>query len=127
MPRSVAGHAVDHYLATTSLSDSWIRFGYLDHFPGARWISVSLPLTGDGAARVPAARRSRWGWLLRHVFRPDVDTCSLCGGPMRWIEAATTQGDIARLLAKHGLAPQPPPDRRARVVFGQLAFSFGEL
>lgn len=37
---------------------------------------------------------------------------------MRWLEAATTQGDIVRLLAKHGLAPQPPPEPRARVRFG---------
>jgi hypothetical protein len=73
------------------------------------------------AATVPTSRRSRWGWLLRHVFRADVDTCSLCGGPMRWLEAATQQTAIA----KHGLAPQPPPEPRASVPLGQLAFSFG--
>jgi hypothetical protein len=46
---------------------------------------------------------------------------------MRWVEAATEQTAIARLLAKQGLAPQPPPDPRARVPLGQLGFSFGEL
>jgi hypothetical protein len=81
--------------------------------------------SGDEAGRGSASQRSRWGWLLRHVFRVDVDTCSLCGGPMRWIEAATTQGDITRLLAKHGLAPQPPPEPRAPLLLGQLALPFG--
>lgn len=81
--------------------------------------------SGDANTQAQTSGRSRWGWLLRHVFRADVDTCSLCGGPMRWLEAATTQGDIARLLAKHGLAPQPPPGPRARVPFGQLALPFG--
>jgi hypothetical protein len=39
---------------------------------------------------------------------------------MRWAEAATTPGAIARLLAKHGLAPQPPPPH-SPVPPGQLA------
>ncbi len=80
--------------------------------------------SGDATTAAQTSGRSRWGWLLRHVFRADLDTCSLCGGPMRWIESATTQGDIARLLAKHGLAPQPPPEPRPRVPLGQLALPF---
>ena len=44
---------------------------------------------------------------------------------MRWVEAATRQTDIARLLAKHGLAPQPPQDGPARGPLGQLALPFG--
>jgi hypothetical protein len=43
---------------------------------------------------------------------------------MRWIEAATERIAIARLLAKHGLAPQPPPEPRARALLGQLALPF---
>gem|GEM_PF-3302446 len=35
--------------------------------------------------------RKRWAWLLAHVFRADLDTCVHCGGPMRWLEAATTE------------------------------------
>ena len=81
--------------------------------------------SGSGAATVPVSRRSRWGWLLGHVFRADLDTCSRCGGPMRWVEAATAKADIQRLLAKHGLAPQPPPERRAPVKLGQLLLPFG--
>jgi hypothetical protein len=30
------------------------------------------------------------GWLIGHVFLADVEHCSRCGGPMRWVEAATT-------------------------------------
>jgi hypothetical protein len=37
-----------------------------------------------------------------------------CGGPMRWVEAATEQTAAARGLAKHRLAPEPAPQRRAR-------------
>jgi hypothetical protein len=44
---------------------------------------------------------------------------------MRWLEVTTEQTAIARLLAKHGLAPQHPPEPRASVPLGQLAFSFG--
>ena len=65
--------------------------------------------TSDDDNRAPPRRR--WAWLLRHVFAEDVDTCSQCGGPMRWLEAATTPDAIARLLADHGLAPRAPPHR----------------
>jgi hypothetical protein len=51
-------------------------------------------------------------------------SCSLCGGPMRWLQAATRQSDITRLLAKHGLAPQPPPSR-SQAPLCQLALAFG--
>lgn len=81
--------------------------------------------SGDANTAARTSGRSRWGWLLRHVFRADLDTCSLCGGPMRWLEAATRQADTTRLLAKHGLAPQPPPQPPARVPPEQLPFSFG--
>jgi hypothetical protein len=46
------------------------------------------------------------------VFRVDVEQCARCGGPMRWVEAATGAETISRLLAKHGLAPRPPPTSR---------------
>jgi NAD-dependent dihydropyrimidine dehydrogenase PreA subunit len=36
------------------------------------------------------APRKRWAWLLRHVFAADLERCTRCGGPMRWVEAATT-------------------------------------
>jgi len=67
--------------------------------------------------------RTRWAWLLAHVFRADLDTCVRCGGPMRWLEAATTVQAAAALLAKLGLAPQPPPTP-TQVSFGQLRFGF---
>jgi len=43
---------------------------------------------------------------------------------MRWLEAATEQAAVARLLAKHGLAPQPPPAPHRSVPLGQLALPF---
>ncbi len=43
------------------------------------------------------------------------------GGPMRWLEAATTPDAIARLLARHGLGPRPPPKRPP---LGQLWLAF---
>ncbi len=42
---------------------------------------------------------------------------------MRWLEAATTEQAAASLLAKLGLAPQPPP-APPRVLVGQLRFGF---
>src|SRR5690606_18525878 len=51
--------------------------------------------SADANTAVRTSGRSRWGWLLRHVFRADLDTCSLCGGPMRWLEATTEQTAIA--------------------------------
>jgi len=81
--------------------------------------------TSEGAAaQRKTSGRSRWGWLLRHVFRADVEKCSHCGGPMRWLEAATEQDAVARLLAKHGLAPRPPPAPHRPVPLGQLALPF---
>jgi len=40
--------------------------------------------------------------VLAHVFRADLDTCVHCGGPMRWLEAATTEQAATALLAKLG-------------------------
>jgi len=81
---------------------------------------------GQGvSAQRKTSGRSRWGWLLRHVFRADVEKCSQCGGPMRWLEAATKKDAVARLLAKHGLAPRPPPEPHRFAPFGQLELPFG--
>jgi hypothetical protein len=49
-----------------------------------------LPL-GTPDADPPRSRRARWGWLIGHVFLADVEHCNRCSGPMRWLEAATTQ------------------------------------
>ena len=77
----------------------------------------------DEPAELPPRRR--WGWLLRHVFRADVETCPRCGGGMRWLEAATDPQDAARLMAQHGLGPQPlPVVRRPSLVPGQLRLPF---
>jgi hypothetical protein len=55
--------------------------------------------------------------------REDVTVCPACSGPMRWLEVATTEGAIAALLARHGLAPAPQRRPRAPPP-GQLAFAF---
>jgi hypothetical protein len=44
---------------------------------------------------------------------------------MRWTEAATTRKSAARLLAKLGLTPQPPPEPTPPPL-GQLALPFGK-
>ena len=85
---------------------------------------LELALDSD-AIRETRAGRSRWGWLLAHVFRADLETCPLCSGPMRWVEAATDESAIARLLAKHGLAPEPHRQTTTLVPFGQLPLPFG--
>jgi hypothetical protein len=92
----------------------------------ARGDQLKLAFDCDAPASDPAMpTRSRWGWLLRHVFRADVETCPRCGGPMRWVEAATESGAIARLLAKHDLGPEPLPKRLALPPYGQLPLPFG--
>jgi len=69
----------------------------------------------------PEPRRKPWAWLLRHVFEIDVTTCPRCGGVTRWIEARAKPVAIARLLAKHGLGPRPPPKAPPK---GQLRLAF---
>ncbi|MCC6214455.1 MAG: transposase [Polyangiaceae bacterium] len=67
-------------------------------------------------------RRKPWAWLLRHVFQVDMTTCPACGRAMRLLETATTPEAVARLLAKHGLGPRPPPLPPAPTV--QMVFAF---
>jgi hypothetical protein len=46
---------------------------------------------------------------------------------MRWLEIATSPDAIARLMAKHGLAPRPPPPPphpRRPVSLAQLSLPF---
>jgi hypothetical protein len=90
--------------------------------PPATGDQLALAGLGDEEDQQPA-RRNRWAWLLAHVFRADVETCERCGGPMRWVEAAATPKSAARLLAKLGLAPQPPPEPVSSVP-GQLSLPF---
>jgi hypothetical protein len=97
--------------------------------PHVEELPVQLPLFAqqDGSADrnldvlAPEPRRKPWAWLLRHVFEIDVSTCQRCGGATRWLEAATKPDAIARLLAKHGLGPRPPPRPSPK---GQLRLAF---
>ena len=79
---------------------------------------LELDLLGSTASRPPT--RKPWAWLLRHVFAEDLTTCPKCGGPMRWVEVATTADAIALLLARHGLGPPRAPPRVRPVALGQL-------
>jgi len=83
-----------------------------------------LELLGEREDRPPAAARKRWAWLLAHVYLADLDHCPRCQGPMRWAEVATTPAAVARLLAEHGLAPQPAPLVRVHVSGQQLRLPF---
>jgi hypothetical protein len=42
---------------------------------------------------------------------------------MRWVEVATQKDSIGRLMAKHGLAPRPPPHAAQHI--GQLPLPLG--
>jgi hypothetical protein len=80
-----------------------------------------LALFGEDHTTTRTGTRHRWSFLLKHVFRADVERCPRCGGPLRWAEVAT--GEAAdRLLIEHGFAPRAPPVRT--VPFGQLALPF---
>jgi hypothetical protein len=78
----------------------------------------------DDESVEPRSSRKRWAFLLRWVFRADVDTCPKCGGPMRWLEVATTPDAIARALSAHGIAPRAPPPPSATAL-EQLTLPFG--
>jgi hypothetical protein len=78
--------------------------------PPALGDQLVLALDAD---RDQPARRKRWAWLLRHVFKADLDTCRRCSGPMRWVEAAASRDAARNLLARLGLAPRPPPASHA--------------
>jgi hypothetical protein len=86
------------------------------HEPAA---PVQLPLFGTTRSlglvkdshdnqRYPAGRHP-WAWLMKRVFQRDVTVCPRCQGPMTIREVALTAESITRVLARHGLAPQPPP------------------
>jgi len=53
--------------------------------------------------------RHPWAWLLMRVFAVDVTVCRRCQGRMRIVQVALRCDTIDRLLARQGLAPQPPP------------------
>jgi len=71
------------------------------------------------------ARSSRhpWAYLLRRVFSADVETCTRCGGRMKLVEIANDRHDIARVLALHGLGPDPPVEA-GLVPGGQMPLAF---
>ncbi|MBL9020566.1 MAG: hypothetical protein JNL21_00140 [Myxococcales bacterium] len=77
----------------------------------------------DKTVLAPAPRKKPWARLLRHVFQIDVVTCIRCSGTTRLLEAATTPEAIAKLLAKPGLGPRPPPPRAAPTGQLRLALS----
>jgi hypothetical protein len=62
--------------------------------------------------------------MLAHIFLADLEHCPKCNGPMRWAEVAKTDGAARRLMAKLGLAAQPPPTGRPTPL-GQLSLPFG--
>ena len=67
--------------------------------------------------------RHPWAYLLRRVFSVDVETCARCGGRMKLVEIANDGEDVARVLALHGLGPDPPVETRPMPT-GQLSLAF---
>jgi hypothetical protein len=88
--------------------------------PPAPGDQVELALDADHDEPAP---RKRWAWLLRHVFKADLDTCPRCGGGMRWAEAAASKDEARDLLARLGLGPRPPPAPKPPPL-GQLTLPF---
>jgi hypothetical protein len=86
-------------------------------------VGDQLELLGDDDGDEQPVRRNRWGWLLKRVFRAEVDRCPKCDGPMRWVEAARTPEAAADLLGRLGLAPRPPPAAPLQPL-GQLTLGF---
>jgi len=86
-------------------------------------VGDQLELLGETDDAPPQAARKRWSWLLRHIFQADLDTCPKCGGYMRWAQVAKTESAAARLMAKQGMGPRPPPDA-PHVPLGQLRLPF---
>jgi hypothetical protein len=80
-----------------------------------------LELFGEDHTSTRIGTRHRWSFLLKHVFRAEVEHCTRCGGPLRWAEVATGEA-VDRLLVEHGFAPRAPPVRT--VPFGQLTLPF---
>jgi hypothetical protein len=76
------------------------------------------PLAQTESAPQPAGRHN-WASLLKRVFAVDVTVCDRCQGRMRIAEVALTTEAIARVLARHGQGPMPPPSVQ-RPVPGQL-------
>ena len=74
----------------------------------------------------PPPARHPWAWLLRRVFAVDVLRCPSCDGPMKVVEIATDEKDIARVLAEQGLGPRAPPPP-LHVPRGQLSLALGAL
>jgi hypothetical protein len=71
----------------------------------------------------PPPGRRPWAWLLRRVFAVDISVCPHCSGSMKITEVALTTDAIARVLARHGLGPQPPPRPPSPPPPGQLGLS----
>jgi hypothetical protein len=91
-----------------------------------------LPAAEDeaepGAAKRQPSRPARssrhpWAYLLRRVFFVDVETCARCGGRMKLVEIANDRHDIARVLALHGLGPDPPVEA-SPMPAGQMTLAF---
>jgi hypothetical protein len=110
-------------------SHSRLRREVVPHPPADPTATAPPPAPGDqlelalGIESEEPAPRKRWAWLLRHVFKADLDTCPRCGGAMRWVEAARTKEAARHLLARLGLGPRPPP-ARPFVPLGQLVLPF---
>jgi hypothetical protein len=91
--------------------------------PPAPGDQLELELDVVADADEPALRK-RWAWLLRHVFKADLDTCPRCGGAMRWLDAAGNRDEARDLLARLGLAARAPPGKAAPLL-GPMELRFG--
>ena len=76
----------------------------------ARFPDARLCVLGDLNQDL-ASRHSYGSSANRRALASALDAPK-CDGPMRWLEVATTPGDIAHLLARHDLGEPPTPRPR---------------
>jgi hypothetical protein len=87
-------------------------------------VHAALALNGRDRARVERVCRYLGRPPIANERLHELDTCPKCGGPMRWLEVATTPDAIARALSDHGIAPRAPPPPSATAP-EQLTLPFG--
>lgn len=82
-------------------------------------VAVSPPRGASVSSALPL------GWLIGHAFRADVDPCTRCGGPMRWMRPPPLPRPSPGCSPNTASPPRrPSPSRGRSSSGGQLNFTF---